>query len=68
MSEVFFDPKIEISISDNSQKHISKVLIVSPFARNGYQSWTFFIANALAPLLLPYVSIGQQQFRCKNGI
>jgi hypothetical protein len=41
MFEIFFDPRIEISISNYPQFYNLKVLLLLPLARKGCQSWTF---------------------------
>jgi hypothetical protein len=41
MSKIFFDPRNQISMPNNPHYHSSKVSLVSPLARNNFQSWTF---------------------------
>jgi hypothetical protein len=41
MCKIFFDPRNEISMPNNPHYHTSKVSLVSPLARNNFQSLTF---------------------------
>jgi hypothetical protein len=66
MCKLFCDPRIEIATPNNHHYHILKVLLVSPLARNGCHL-DIFRVNHLGSLLLPYIYVGQQHFRCKNA-
>jgi hypothetical protein len=50
VNKVFFDPRIELSMPNNSNYHILKVLLVSPLLINGCQSWTFSVQVIEGPI------------------